>query len=1571
MNASPAPSPPDPWLDSASVQRQVLAALEEGVAVLDRELRIQCWNATLECLSGLVAAAVQGRRWFDVAAGSDVAGLRPALERALGGTASRLAQLCLKFPETQAAGWFTVAVNPLRGEGGAVAGVILVLRETPVARNGDWVLRDGPPPVVKPDPTCTVEMLQSLLDASPDTILLLDGQGRILALNQTAAARLGRAQPELVGRPIADFLPPVVARLRYARAEQVLASGQPAIFEDQRAGHWLENTFFPVKGPDGQARWLGAISRDITERKRAEESLAVLKNAVDSSINGVAIATPDGRLSYVNRAFLRLWGCEQEAEVLGRPAASFWQSDELPARVMATTLQAGFWVGEMVAKRKDGSRFDAQLATSAVRNQAGEVMAIMASFLDVTERKQAEARLKSINDNLPHGMVYQVIREADGRRKFTYLSEKVREFYGITPEQGLADASLIYGRVHPEDRARVLELEEAANASLSLFRIEVRVLRPDQSVRWSYFVSTPRQLEEGTTCWDGIELDVTDRKRAEEALRASEARFRAVFENSLDAIGVAKQGCHAFVNPAYLALFGYGSSEELVGRSILDLIAPSEREQIAKKVRRRAAGEAVPTIYETRGLRKDGAEFEMEVYVSHFEMQGEKLTMVVLRNITPRKMAEQALRESETRLRFLFENLRDTISRHAPDSTFTYVSPACRELTGFAPEELEGRRATEFVHPEDLEGVIQTILGAVAERRPEYRVTHRMRRRDGDYVWVETLGRLVYDAAGQLAEIQCAVRDVSGRKQVEAEVLRRLELERAIAGIAARFAGSELQTAIATSLADVGRLAGARRALLVQLDERLEMADCTQEWCAEGVESHQAALRGLPASRFAWGLERFGRDEAVLIVDSAVEEGLPLAERELLRTLGVGSVLALPVRGQHRLAGCLCLSAAAGRQWTPDEMALLGVFAQILAVALEREQAEAELRRSENFSRTVIETASSGLVALDRRLRCVLWNPYMERITGLAAAEVLGQGDAELLLVRDDAQGRPAERALAGEVVACGDTPYVVPRTGKGGWLTGTYSPLRSGSGEIIGVLGSVVDITERKRAEAALRESEEKYRALIETTATGFVIVDLEGRVMDANPEYVRLAGRRELAEILGRPVLEWTAAHDVERNAEAVRRCVEQGFIRNLEVDYVDPAGRLTPLEINATVFRTPTGTSIVSLCRDIRERRAIEDHLRQSEERFRLAFEEAPMGVCMIGLDGRLLRVNRAMSAMFGYGADELVGVHFSQVTHPQDLPGSEERYQRVLAGTLPGFEIEKRYVSKAGQIIWAFVRVNLIRGLERQPLYFLGHILDITARKQAEERLRQTGERMRALAARIETVREEERTQIAREIHDNLGQTLTSLKLDLAWLAGRLQADQAALRARAAEMASLLDGAVDTVRRVSSDLRPGVLDDLGLAEAVEWQAQEFERRTGLPCVCHCTRGVDALAPRPATALFRILQEALTNIIRHAHASRVSVRLFRERGLAVLEVADNGRGITKEELSRPGSLGLLSMRERAFAFGGEVRIQGRKGRGTTVRAWLPLGGEESAETAIAAASLLAEAGQSRPQPRRRRRK
>lgn len=230
-------------------------------------------------------------------------------------------------------------------------------------------------------------------------------------------------------------------------------------------------------------------------------------------------------------------------------------------------------------------------------------------------------------------------------------------------------------------------------------------------------------------------------------------------------------------------------------------------------------------------------------------------------------------------------------------------------------------------------------------------------------------------------------------------------------------------------------------------------------------------------------------------------------------------------------------------------------------------------------------------------------------------------------------------------------------------------------------------------------------------------------------------------------------------------------------------------------------------------------------------------------------------------------------------------------------------------------------------------------DRKERRQAEEKLRRSNEQLRALTARLQQVTEEERIRISRQVHDELGQALTGLKLDLSWLAGHLPKGNRALHQKARSLADCIDITIQTVRRISTELRPGILDNLGLVAAIEWQAQEFQLRTGIVCTVNTTLDSVMWDQDFATAFFRVFQETLTNIIRHAVATRVEVTLEEQTNHLVMVVADNGRGISEAEVADAKSLGLVGMRERATLLDGEVFFSGRPGRGTTVTVRIPL--------------------------------
>ena len=348
-----------------------------------------------------------------------------------------------------------------------------------------------------------------------------------------------------------------------------------------------------------------------------------------------------------------------------------------------------------------------------------------------------------------------------------------------------------------------------------------------------------------------------------------------------------------------------------------------------------------------------------------------------------------------------------------------------------------------------------------------------------------------------------------------------------------------------------------------------------------------------------------------------------------------------------------------------------------------------------------------------------------------------------------------------------------------------------------------------------------------------------------------------------------------------------------------------------------------------------RGIAEELRRSEDRLRLIIDTIPTMAWSLRPDGAVDFVNRRWMDYTGLSLEEELAEP-TRPMHPEDRPGAMKDW---LAHRSAGeaYESEMRLRRADGEYRWFLVRTVPLRDEQRNIIKWFGTSTEIEDRKQAEKALYRSFEQLRALTGRLQSVREEERARMAREIHDELGQALTAIKIELSALVNDLSPEQKQ-PFRSESIMKLIDETIQTVRRISTELRPGVLDDLGLVAAVEWAAHEFEVRTGTRCDV-CLPGADlSLDPEHATALFRILQETLTNVARHAGATTVKVRLADENGDVCLDVGDNGKGISPEQLSAANSLGILGMRERALLLGGVLAIHGVPGEGTTVQVRIP---------------------------------
>ncbi len=612
-------------------------------------------------------------------------------------------------------------------------------------------------------------------------------------------------------------------------------------------------------------------------------------------------------------------------------------------------------------------------------------------------------------------------------------------------------------------------------------------------------------------------------------------------------------------------------------------------------------------------------------------------------------------------------------------------------------------------------------------------------------------------------------------------------------------------------------------------------------------------------------------------------------------------------------------------------------------------RAQEALYESEHRFRSLVEGARDLIFTVSGQGIITSLNPAFEALTQWSRTQWIGELFSALLHPDDTAFCRDVVEAILVRGISMTCSMRISMKSG--GYASGEFvGAPQIENGCIVGVLGIVRDVTERRRIEEALRESEERLRSIVQSTTDAIVLVNAVMEVAFWN-KGAEAAFGYSAQDIIGKPISTILPGryHELLQHDFQRARVLERGMTTSstLELVGVRKDGSEFLMELSFAAWKGKSDLFFTLIIRDITARLQAEAELERLNRHNQLVLNCAGEGIYGLDREGRTTFVNPAAAKMLGWDADDLIGLDMHGIVHctyPNGAP-----YPKEACPIIQGFS--------TGELVRVdsdvFLRkdgtpfpVEYVSSPIRERGEVVGGVVifkDTTERKRTEAQLQDSLKRLRTLSRRMEGIREEERTRIARELHDELGVGMTCLKIDLSRLGGLL-ADKLSARERlGAEeriraMKEQVDATIASVQRIVAELRPGVLDDLGLVPAIEWQCRDFQRRTGITCRCTVSHEDLKLEPEQATAVFRICQEALTNVARHAHASAVDVRLEEGDGIIHLRVQDNGQGISEEKVSDSKSFGLLGMRERAGLLGGEVAIEAGSGSGTIISLRLP---------------------------------
>jgi PAS domain S-box-containing protein len=1115
------------------------------------------------------------------------------------------------------------------------------------------------------------------------------------------------------------------------------------------------------------------------------------------------------------------------------------------------------------------------------------------------------------------------------------LNEKALQLNGLDSKEKLIGKSTLE-TIALHDRQRALKRMQELSQQGITGTEEFTLVRADGS-EFPAEISAGLLKDSGGTPVGFVSVirDIRDCKRMERALRDSEKKYRDLVDNALVSVFQTNiRGEILYANES-LARISKESLEEIRSRRVQERYKnPEDRERLIDQLKKHGQVEH----FECEAVNAEGKVLNILLNAA---LDGDVISGMIM-DITELKQLEASLRRSENEMRLITDNVPGLVSYVDVDGYYRFVSKQYEDWFGIARSEIVGKHYRQILGKPTYDRIRKHVDAVLAGNHVRFEDT--LPYKHGGTRWV--MADYVPDAddGGKVRGFVALVADVTAYKQTEKALHDRLK---------------EL-------------------ACLSQVHRAMQESLCLEELCRRVIDSLTLAMEfpeiAVPVIELDG--KRFTSDR--------YHEELSHSIYAEIKTGGeaFGQIRVYYVEDKPFL--------------TPEEQNLLATVAEEMGAWLANRRAEEKLRESKNDLARAQQIGHLGNWNWDVENWTLTWSDEIYRIFGVE------RGKLELTFEGIEAMVHPDEKTKnkkkVGELLSTADSAEwefrIIRPDGEIRHIHESAEVSRDEAGKACRIFGIMQDITERKQTEQELRYSEERYRVLFENSSEGIGISQGD-RIIAANRALLNILGYEELEELKKVPLLELVAPEDRPAVKQRIdKRTKGEPVVPQHEHRILRKDGEERDVEILTSEVRIGKEKFALATFRDITDRKKalkqIQETLRATMELVELPREKSidtflagkikdfmGKGIVFIsyydeehdafkvkkvlglsrslkrevekllkgkitgrifsGIDerikkeivkGELIRIEGGLYQVFFHKVPKVICKKLEKLVGVREIYSIGMRNQeRILGNIITVFTAESADINRA-----------MIETFVNQAAIALG-------RRRAEEERRDSQRRLRSLAIHIRKATEEERKRVAREIHDELGQAITALNMDLSEL--KKLSKQEKVSNKLEEMHQLVNSTSKTIKRISTELRPSLLDDLGLPAAIEFEVEELHKRSGISYELDLSPKDFEVDEDVSIALFRVLQEALTNVVRHARARRVVISLVKKADMIGMEIEDDGRGVTKKKLSDPGSLGIMGMRERVEALGGTIEISGILNRGTTITVSIPLGGDDRIES------------------------